>query len=219
MPSSETRSRTAASRRLGRRPALTLALVALPLALTACSSGSSSSSAAASSPSSSSSSSSASATPSDTSSSASSSTTPSASATDSPSSTASPSSSSTTTSSATPSGTPSTVSPSPSGSVAGITVAYSPVVASASQQVSILASTSRSLAGRTAYIVKWNDGGPRVLGTGAVLSRTGTAKTYAQLLRTGILQIVVPSSALTAGSFDPTTPLLAQSSRFTVTIR
>jgi hypothetical protein len=111
------------------------------------------------------------------------------------------------------------VSPSPSGSVAGITVAYSPVVASPSQRVSIVASTSRSLAGKTAYIVKWNDGGPRVLGTGAVLSRTGTAKTYAQLLRTGILQIVVPSSGLTAGPFDPTTPLLAQSSRFTVTIR
>ena len=218
MPFSDTRPVTARSSRLGRRPALTLAVVALPLVLAACSSGSSSSSSAASTPASSTSSSSSSPTPSDTSS-ASDSSSPTASVTDSPSATTSASSTSTATSSATPSGTPSTVSPSPSGSVAGITVGYSPVVASPSQQVSIVASTNRSLAGRTAYIVKWNDGAPRVLGTGAVLSRTGTAKTYAQLQRTGVLQLVVPSSALASGPFDPTTPLLAQSSRFTVTIR
>jgi hypothetical protein len=98
-------------------------------------------------------------------------------------------------------------------------VAYSPVVAAASQQVTITAGTNRSLAGKTAYIVKWNDGAPRVLGTGTVVGGSGVAKTYVQLLRTGVLQVVVPQSPLVAGPFDPTTPLLAQSARFTVTIR
>jgi hypothetical protein len=103
--------------------------------------------------------------------------------------------------------------------VLGITVAYSPVIASSGQQVSIAASTTRSLAGKTAYIVKWNDGAPRVLGTGTVVSAAGVARTHAQLLRTGVLQVVVPASALVAGPFAPTTPLLGQSARFTVTIR
>ena len=98
-------------------------------------------------------------------------------------------------------------------------MAYSPVVAAASQQVTITAGTNRSLAGRTAYIVKWNDGAPRVLGTGTVIGATGVARTYVQLLRTGVLQVVVPQSPLPAGAFDPATPLLGQSARFTVTIR
>jgi len=98
-------------------------------------------------------------------------------------------------------------------------VAYSPVVAAASQQVTITSGTNRSLAGKTAYIVKWNDGAPRVLGTGTVIGASGVAKTYVQLLRTGVLQVVVPQSPLVAGPFDPTTTLLAQSARFTVTIR
>ena len=98
-------------------------------------------------------------------------------------------------------------------------MAYSPVVAAASQQVTITSGTNRSLAGKTAYIVKWNDGAPRVLGTGTVVGGSGVAKTYVQLLRTGVLQVVVPQSPLVAGPFDPTTTLLAQSARFTVTIR
>lgn len=241
MPLTDNRRVAAATTRLTRRPGLTLAVVALPLVLAACSSGSSTPSATTLAPSDTSSAS-ASSTPSSTdtasatsasptsdsatptataSTSPSASATPSASRTSSPSATASATStpSSAATPSATPSGSPSTVAPSPSGSVAGITVAYSPLVAAASQQVTITAGMNRSLAGKTAYIVKWNDGAPRVLGTGTVIGSSGVARTYVQLLRTGILQVVVPPSPLVAGPFDTTTPLLAQSARFTVTIR
>ena len=232
MPMSDDRRVTAASPRLGRRPGLTLALVALPFALAACSSGSSSAGTATSTVPSDTTSASASSTPSSTGSASPSSAAPtstsatptatsSATGSASPSATASATGTPSTspTPSATPSGTPSTVSPSPSGSVAGITVAYSPVIAAASQQVTVTAGTSRALAGSTAYIVKWNDGAPRVLGTGTVIGSGGVARTYVQLLRTGVLQVVVPQSPLVAGPFDPTTPLRAQSARFTVTIR
>jgi hypothetical protein len=100
-----------------------------------------------------------------------------------------------------------------------MTVVYSPTTASAGQLVSITASTDRSLAGRTAYVIKLNDGAPRVLGTGTALNASGIVRTHVVLLRTGILEVVVPRSPLAAGPFDPTTPLLAASARFTVTIR
>ncbi len=212
MPLNDDRTLTAVPRRRGPRSAVTLVLIALPFVLAACSSGSSASSSAT--PTTSTGTTSA---PSSSAATASTSATESASASDTASATSTPSTSSTP--SATPSGTPSTVAPSPSGSVLGIAVAYAPVVATAGQQVSITASTNRSVAGRTAYVIKWNDGAPRVLGTGTVISGSGVTRTYVQLLRTGVLQVVVPQSTLPAGAFDPATPLLGQSARFTVTIR
>jgi hypothetical protein len=96
-------------------------------------------------------------------------------------------------------------------------VAYTPTSATANQKVAIVATTSASLAGRTVYIVRTGTS-PRVLGTGAGINASGVARTYAQLLRTGTLQLVVPKSPLAAGPYDPNTPLLARSGLFTVTI-
>ena len=57
-----------------------------------------------------------------------------------------------------------------------------------------------------------------MLGTGTAIAASGVARTYVQLLRTGVLEVVVPSSPLVAGPFDPAAPLLARSAPFTVTI-
>lgn len=129
------------------------------------------------------------------------------------------------TSSPSPSGSPSTVSPSPAVGIEGITVVYAPTTAAVMQQVAITATTSTSLAGKPVYIVKLNDGAPRVISTGSVLDARGVAKTFAQLGRTGVLQLVVPASqlqgtpdALGSFPFDPSTPLLARSGEFTVTV-
>lgn len=191
------------------RRALAAALLALPLLLTACSSGGGTGPT----------------------------TSPTASPTDSPtdgptdSPTASPTDSPTEsptqspTQSPSPSGSPSTVSPSPAMGIEGITVVYSPTTAAVMQQISIIGTTNPSLAGKPVYIVKLNDGAPRVLSTGSVLNKQGVAKTFAQLGRTGVLELVVPAQQLTGtpdslGSFpfDPSTPLLARSGQFTVTI-
>ena len=221
MPSSPKRTAVSAPPSARRRVGVTLGLLALPLVLGACANGSSGAS---------SSGSPTSAGPTDTTAAATAAPTGSATASTAPSTpvasgsaTATSSPGVTPTSSPTvspaPSGTPSTVAPSAATGVLGMTVVYSPTTASAGEQVSITASTDRSLAGRTAYVIKLNDGAPRVLGTGTALSAAGIVRTHVVLLRTGILEVVVPRSPLVAGPFDPTTPLLAASARFTVTIR
>ena len=57
------------------------------------------------------------------------------------------------------------------------------------------------------------------------INAQGIAKTYAQLGRTGVLQLIVPAQQLTGtsdslGSFplDPSAKILARSGEFTVTI-
>lgn len=229
MPSSPKRTIVSAPPRARRRVGVTLGLLALPLVLGACANGSSSAASSGAATSASPSDTSAAATAATPTGSATASTAsgaPSAASVASSPSTATSATSSTgvtptssPTVSPTPSGTPSTVAPSAATGVLGMTVVYSPTTASAGQQVSITASTDRSLAGRTAYVIKLNDGAPRVLGTGTALSASGVVRTHVVLLRTGILEVVVPRSPLAAGPFDPTTPLLAASARFTVTIR
>lgn len=139
--------------------------------------------------------------------------------------TASPTSSPTGTATPSPSGTPSTVSPSPIVGIDGITVVYSPTSAAVMQQISIVGTTSASLAGKPVYIVKLNDGAPRVISTGSTINAQGVAKTFAQLGRTGVLQLIVPAQQLqgtadSVGSFplDPDAQILAKSGEFTVTI-
>lgn len=124
-----------------------------------------------------------------------------------------------------PTGSPSTVSPSPAVGIDGIIVVYAPTTAAPMQQVSITATTSAALAGKPVYIVKLNDGAPRVISTGSILNAQGVAKTYAQLGRTGVLELVVPAQQLTGapdalGSFplDPSARILARSGEFTVTV-
>ena len=68
------------------------------------------------------------------------------------------------------------------------------------------------------YTVKTNDGAPKVLGAGVPIRSDGTAKSYVQLLRTGVLIEVVPVSPLAVGAYNPATPLLASSAPFTVTV-
>lgn len=142
-----------------------------------------------------------------------------------PSPTDSPTESPTGTSTPSPTGSPSTVSPSPAVGIEGITVVYAPTTAAVMQQVSIVATTSAALAGKPVYIVKLNDGAPRVISTGSTLDAKGVARTFAQLGRTGVLELVVPAQELqgvpdAAGSFpfDPSTALLARSGQFTVTV-
>lgn len=117
-----------------------------------------------------------------------------------------------------PTGSPSTVTPSPTGSVLGITVSYAPTSAAKDQRVDIVGTTDPSLAGKAVWIVKTNDGAPKVLGTGSSVNAKGIAKSYVQLLRTGVLKLVVPAGLLAAGPYDPATPVLAESAPFTVTI-
>jgi hypothetical protein len=136
----------------------------------------------------------------------------------SPTGTASPTESPTGSTSPSPTGSPSTVTPSPTGSVLGITVSYAPTSAAQDQRVEIVGTTDPSLAGKAVWIVKTNDGAPKVLGTGSSVNAKGVAKTYAQLLRTGVLKLVVPAGLLTAGPYDPATPVLAESAPFTITI-
>ena len=50
-----------------------------------------------------------------------------------------------------------------------------------------------------------------ILGTGSSVNANGIAKSYVQLLRTGVLKLVVPAGLLTAGPYDPATPVLAES--------
>ncbi len=138
--------------------------------------------------------------------------------TDSPTGTASPTESPTSTDSPSPTGSPSTVTPSPTGSVLGITVSYAPTSAAKDQRVDIVGTTDPSLAGKPVWIVKTNDGAPQVLGTGSNVNAKGVAKSYVQLLRTGVLKLVVPAGLLTSGPYDPATPVLAESAPFTVTI-
>ena len=188
------------------RRALAAAVLSLPLLLTACSSGGNVSPTASptnASPTS--------ASPTDS---------PAPSPTDSP--TESPTQSPT--SSPSPSGSPSTVSPSPAVGVDGITVVYAPTTAALMQPVSITGTTNAALAGKPVYIVKLNDGAPRVISTGSIINAQGIAKTYAQLGRTGVLQLIVPAQQLTGtpdslGSFplDPSATILARSGDFTVT--
>ena len=184
-----------------RRLMSVLAVVALPLALAACSSGGGTSPTA-------------------------SPTSSSASPTASPTDTSSPTASPTDTSSPAPTGSPSTVTPSPIVGVDSITVVYNPTTAPADTKVVIVGTTNNALAGKPAYILKLNDGGPRLLATGSSVNANGEISSYVQLLRTGVLQIVVPKTPLTLGAadsvgtypWDPNTPLLAQSGQFTVTI-
>ena len=178
------------------RRALAAALLTAPLLLTACSSGGGTSP-----------------TTSPTS------TAPTASPTELPTPTDSP------TSTPSPTGSPSTVSPSPAVGIEGITVVYAPTTAAKMQQVTIVATTSAALAGKPLYIVKLNDGVPTVISTGSTINAQGVAKTFAQLGRTGVLELVVPATQLTGtadslGSFplDPNARLLARSGQFTVTI-
>jgi len=124
-----------------------------------------------------------------------------------------------------PEGNPSTVAPPPASGRTGVTVIYTPTTAAKGQKVSILATTDASLAGKPLYIVKMNDGAPRVISTGSVVGSAGLAKTYAVLQRTGVLTLVIPAKPLTGkpdsvGSYplDPTATLLAQSAEFTVTV-
>ena len=138
--------------------------------------------------------------------------------TSSPTGSASPTESPTGTDSPSPTGSPSTVTPSPTGSVLGITVSYAPTSAAKDQRVEIVGTTDPSLAGKAVWIVKTNDGAPKVLGTGSSVNAKGVATTYAQLLRTGVLTLVVPVGLLTAGPYDPATPVLAESAPFTITI-
>jgi hypothetical protein len=84
--------------------------------------------------------------------------------------------------------------------------------------VDIVGTTDPSLAGKPVWIVKTNDGAPKVLGTGSNVNAKGVAKSYVQLLRTGVLKLVVPAGLLTAGPYDPATPVLAESAPFTITI-
>ena len=189
------------------RRALAAALLALPLLLPACSSGGGTGPTT-----------SPTASPTD-----SPTESPTASPTDSP--TESPTQSPTGTSTPSPTGSPSTVSPSPAVGVEGITVVYAPTTAAVMQQVSITGTTNASLAGKPVYIVKLNDGAPRVISTGSILNAQGVAKTYAQLGRTGVLELIVPAQQLTGtpdalGSFplDPNARILARSGQFTVTV-
>jgi hypothetical protein len=109
--------------------------------------------------------------------------------------------------------------------VKGVTVVYTPTTATKGARISILGTTDASLAGKPVYIVKLNDGAPRVISTGSVVGSAGLAKTFAMLQRTGVLKLVIPAVPFTAkpdatGSypFDPRTALLAESGEFTVTI-
>lgn len=180
-----------------RRVAPVLAVALLPLALAACSSGGGTNP-----------------TSSPTSSSAS------------PTDTVSPTQSPTETSSPSPTGSPSTVSPSPIVGIDGIAVVYGPTTVPADTKVLIVGTTVASLAGKPAYIIKLNDGSPRVIATGSSVNAKGEIKTYAQLLRTGVLQLVVPRTPLTLGAadsvgsypWDPNTPVLAKSAEFTITV-
>ena len=71
-----------------------------------------------------------------------------------------------------------------------------------------------------------DDGGPRLLATGSSVNSRGEIRTYAELLRTGVLQLVVPRTPVTLGTadgvgtypWDPSTPLLAKSGEFTITV-
>ena len=144
----------------------------------------------------------------------------------SPTDTSSPTQSPTDTSSPTPTGSPSTVSPSPIVGIDSITVVYGPTSVPADTKVLIVGTTDKSLAGKPAYILKLNDGGPRILATGSSVNAAGEIKTYAQLLRTGVLQLVVPKTPLPLGAadsvgtypWDPNTPILAKSAEFTITV-
>jgi hypothetical protein len=49
-------------------------------------------------------------------------------------------------------------------------------------------------------------------------SSAGARCASSQLLRTGVLKLVVPAGLLAAGPYDPSTPVLAESAPFTVTI-
>jgi hypothetical protein len=186
-----------------RRVAPVVAVALLPLALAACSSGGGTN--PTSSPTSSS------ASPTDTSS---------------PTDTASPTDSPTDTSSPSPTGSPSTVSPSPIVGIDSISVVYGPTTVPADTKVLIVGTTVTSLSGKPAYIIKLNDGAPRVIATGSSVNAKGEIKTYAQLLRTGVLQLVVPRTPLTLGAadspgsypWDPNTPVLAKSAEFTITV-
>ena len=72
------------------------------------------------------------------------------------------------------------------------------------------------------------DGAPVILAKGQSVDSAGLIKTWAQLQRTGVLQLVVPASttALTGAApnsvgtwpWDPNTPLLAKSAEFTITV-
>jgi hypothetical protein len=187
---------------MSRRLAPILAVALVPLALSACSSGGGTS------PTSS---------PSGT-------TSPTASPTDTTGPTASPTD--TTGPTASPTASPSTVSPRPIVGVDPITVVYGPTSVPAGTKVLIVGTTNKALAGKPAYILKLNDGGPRLLATGSNVSANGEIKTYAQLQRTGVLQLVVPKTALTLPSadsvgtypWDASTPILAQSNQFTITV-
>jgi hypothetical protein len=108
----------------------------------------------------------------------------------------------------------------------GVTVAYGPTTVPAGTKVLIVGTTNTALAGKPAYILKLNDGGPRLLAAGSSVNANGEIRSYAQLLRTGVLQIVVPRTPLGLGAadslgtypWDPNTPLMAQSGQFTITV-
>ena len=112
--------------------------------------------------------------------------------------------------------------------VDSISVVYGPTTVVAGTKVSIVGTTNTSLAGKTAYILKLNDGAPVILAKGQSVDSAGLIKTWAQLQRTGVLQLVVPASttALTGAApnsvgtwpWDPNTPLLAKSAEFTITV-
>lgn len=130
------------------------------------------------------------------------------------------------TSSPSPTGSPSTVTPSPITGIESITVVYGPTSVPADTKVLIVGTTVKALVGKPVYIIKLNDGGPRLLATGSSLNAEGVVRTYAQLLRTGVLQLVVPKTPLVLGAadsvgtypWDPNTPILAKSGELTITV-
>jgi hypothetical protein len=102
--------------------------------------------------------------------------------------------------------------------VLGIGVAWSPTTVQPWEKISIVGQTDASLAGKKAYILKINNGVTNVIDTGSPVSANGSIRTWAKLGRDGELRLIVPTVPVTAGPLPLGTPLLAQSSTFTVKV-
>ncbi len=100
----------------------------------------------------------------------------------------------------------------------GIGVEYSPTSAQQWEKITIVGHTDPSLVGKRAYILKINHGLTNVIDTGSPVSSNGTIRTWAKLGRDGELQLIIPAVPVTAGPLPYGTPLLAQSSTFTIKV-
>jgi hypothetical protein len=100
----------------------------------------------------------------------------------------------------------------------GIGVEYSPTSVQPWERINIVGHTDASLAGKRAYILKINHGVTDVIDTGSPITSNGTIRTWAKLGRDGELRLIVPAVPVTAGPLPLGTPLLAESSTFTVTV-